>query len=209
MSSSSGLSPCTAGTSPPPGSGSATARTPSAAAPRVAGDPPVRTTRRIPATPGEPGKGRNDGLAASAQPTTEPATWPWWLLGAIILGVAVAIPVVIVRRRRNGWRERLALAESEIVWFARQLLPQLQQQQSVDQVAGAWQVTRDRVSALEDTLTGLQSTARRGPEEALARNLRDSVRAARIQLDDVAAAPGPMAPPADITTTRTRSVQRY
>ena len=138
----------------------------------------------------------------SAQPTTEPATWPWWLLGAVILGVAVAIPVLIARRRRNGWRERLALAESEIVWFARQLLPQLQQQQSVDQVAGAWQVTRDRVSALEDTLTGLQSTARRGPDEALARNLRDSVRAARIQLDDVAAALGPMAPPADITTTR-------
>ncbi len=49
MSSSSGLSPCTAGTSPPPGSGSATARTPCAAAPRVAGDPPVRTIRRIPA----------------------------------------------------------------------------------------------------------------------------------------------------------------
>src|SRR6476619_7424022 len=98
----------------------------------------------------------------SAQPTsttTESSAWPWWLLGAALIAVAVAIPLLLSGRRRNSWNARLTAATGEIVWFARQLIPQLQRDGSRDQVAGAWQVTRDRVSTLEDTLTGLQSTA--------------------------------------------------
>jgi hypothetical protein len=139
----------------------------------------------------------------SAQPTsttTESSTWPWWLLGAALIAVAVAIPLLLAgRRRRNSWNARLTAATGEIVWFARQLIPQLHRNGSRDQVAGAWQVTRDRVSTLEDTLTGLQSTASNDQQAARARDLRDAVREARRRIDGAAETTGP---PVDITTTR-------
>ena len=139
----------------------------------------------------------------SAQPTsttTESSAWPWWLLGAALIAVAVAVPLLLAaRRRRNSWNAQLMAATGEIVWFARQLIPQLQRDGSRDQVAGAWQVTRDRVSTLEDTLTGLQSTAPNEQEAARARDLRDAVREARTRIDAAAETTGP---PVDITTTR-------
>ena len=30
-------------------------------------------------------------------------SWVWWLLAALILGTAVAIPLVVRARRRNAW----------------------------------------------------------------------------------------------------------
>ncbi|HEY5846622.1 MAG TPA: hypothetical protein VIU11_26205 [Nakamurella sp.] len=139
----------------------------------------------------------------SAQPTsttTESTAWPWWLLGAAVIAVAVAIPFLLAgRRRRNSWNAQLTAATGEIVWLARQLIPQLQQDGSRDQVAGAWQVTRDRVTTLEDTLTGLQSTAFNDQQAARARDLRDAVREARTRIDGAAETTGP---PVDITTTR-------
>ena len=66
-------------------------------------------------------------------------------------------------------------------------------------MAGAWQVTRDRVSTLEDTLTGLQSTAPNEEETPRARGLRDAVRQARTRIDAAAETTGPTV---DITTTR-------
>jgi len=103
----------------------------------------------------------------SAEPTsttTETSTWPWWLLAAGLIAIDVGTALLIAkRRRRNSWNAQLMSAIGEIVWFARQLIPQLQRDGSRDQLAGAWQVTRDRVSTLEDTLTGFHSTA---PTEA-------------------------------------------
>ena len=140
---------------------------------------------------------------ASAQPTsttTESSAWPWWLLGAALVAVAVAVALLLAaRRRRSSWDTQLIAAVGEMVWFARQLIPQLQRDGSRDQVAGAWQVTRDRVSTLEDTLTGLQSTAPNEQEAARARDLRDAVRDARTRIDAAAETTGP---PVDITTTR-------
>jgi hypothetical protein len=140
---------------------------------------------------------------ASAQPTTtatETSTWPWWLLGAALLGVAVVIALLLAaRRRRNSWNAQLMVATGEGVWFARQLIPQLQRDGTRDQVAGAWQVTRDRVFTLEDTLTGLESTAPDDQQAARARVLRDAVRAARTRID---AAAETTTPPVDITTIR-------
>ena len=140
---------------------------------------------------------------ASAQPTsttTGPPAWPWWLLGAALIAVAIAVPLLLAaRRRRNSWTAQLMTATGEIVWYARQLIPQLQEAGSRDQLAGAWQVTRDRVSALEDTLTGLQSTASDEPEAARARGLRDAVRDARTRID---AAADTARPPVDTATTR-------
>ena len=131
----------------------------------------------------------------SAQPTsttTDPPAWPWWLLGAALIAVAIAVPLLLAaRRRRNSWTAQLMTATGEIVWFARQLIPQLQEAGSRDQLAGAWQVTRDRVSALEDTLTGLQSTASDESEAARARGLRDAVRDARTRIDAAAETAGP------------------
>jgi hypothetical protein len=121
-------------------------------------------------------------------------------LVAALIAVAVAVPLLLAaRRRRSSWNTQLTAATGEIVWFARQLIPQLQRDGSQDQVAGAWQVTRDRVSTLEDTLTGLQSTAPNEQEVARARDLRDAVRDARTRIDAAAETTGP---PVDITTTR-------
>jgi hypothetical protein len=139
----------------------------------------------------------------SAQPTstsTDSSAWPWWLLGAVLIAIAVAIPLLLAaRRRRNNWNAQLMEATGEIVWFARQLVPQLQRGGSRDQLAGAWQVTQDRVSTLEDTLTGLQSTAPSEQDATRARDLRDAVREARTRIEAAAETTGT---PIDITTTR-------
>jgi len=121
-------------------------------------------------------------------------------LVAALIAVAVAVPLLLAaRRRRSSWNTQLTAATGEIVWFAGQLIPQLQQDGSRDQVAGAWQVTRDRVTTLEDTLTGLQSTAPNEQEAARSRDLRDAVRDARTRIDAAAETTGP---PVDITMTR-------
>jgi hypothetical protein len=126
-------------------------------------------------------------------------------LVAALIAVAVAVPLLLAaRRRRSSWNTQLTAATGEIVWFAGQLIPQLQQDGSRDQVAGAWQVTRDRVTTLEDTLTGLQSTAPNEQEAARARDLRDAVRDARTRIDAAAETTGP---PVDITMTDTHSVR--
>ena len=136
----------------------------------------------------------------SASTTTESSAWPWWLLGAVLIAIAVAIPLLLAaRRRRNNWNAQIMEATGEIVWFARQLIPQLQGGGSRDQLAGAWQVTQERVSTLEDTLTGLQSTAPSEQEATRARDLRDAVRGARTRIDAAAETTGT---PIDVTTTR-------
>ena len=118
--------------------------------------------------------------------TTGAPAWPWWLLGAVLLGVAVTVPLVLVaRRRRSAWSGNFAAAINEITWFARELIPQLLRQESHPQVTAAWQVTQGRVSLLEDTLTRLQTTAPNDREAARAGELRDAVRAARTATDGV------------------------
>ncbi len=85
----------------------------------------------------------------------------------------------------------MAAAREEAAWFARQLLPSLQQAGSIEELAGGWQVAADRVTALEDRLTGLESTA---PDESggtQARDLRDAVRAARLGVQDQVATGDP------------------
>ncbi|HEY7858415.1 MAG TPA: hypothetical protein VIC82_07930 [Candidatus Nanopelagicales bacterium] len=77
----------------------------------------------------------------------------------------------------------MAAASAEAAWFARVLIPQLQQQPSVEQVTGGWHVARDRVVTVEDSLTGLESTAPGETEVARARTLRDAVRASKDRLD--------------------------
>jgi len=110
-------------------------------------------------------------------------TWVWWLLGAMLVGAAVAIPLAIRARRRSAWQQELVDEEGELAWFARELLPGLRQAGSREQVAGGWAVGQGRAAAAEDRLTVLESTA---PDEAgrvRARSLRDAARQARAHMD--------------------------
>jgi hypothetical protein len=94
----------------------------------------------------------------------------------------VGIPLIVRARRRAAWAAQLEGAEAEVAWFARELVPQLRQAASVDEVAGGWAVATGRVAAAEDTLTGLETTAPGEAEQARALALRDAVRTARGQV---------------------------
>ncbi len=119
-----------------------------------------------------------DEAPAPAQDEGVPP-WVWWLLAALILGTAVAIPLVVRARRRSAWRRDLAEAEGELAWFARELLPELRQVGSREQVAGGWTVGQTRVAAAEDRLTVLESTAPDDAGRERAVSLRDASRQAR------------------------------
>jgi hypothetical protein len=162
---------------------------------------PAPTPTRSPIEPGSPDETLTE--AGSALPTQNPAptetqvpdstqaedeaqaedegvpTWVWWLLAALILGAAVAIPLVVRARRRNAWRRALAEATGELAWFARELLPGLRQVGSREQAAGGWTVGQPRVAAAEDHLTVLESTAPDDTGREQARALRDASRHAR------------------------------
>ena len=73
----------------------------------------------------------------------------------------------------------------EATWLARELLPQLQQTESPDEVAGGWQVAAGRVTAVEDRLTGLATSAPDETRATRAGALRDAVRAARVAVEDL------------------------
>ena len=117
-------------------------------------------------------------------------TWVWWVLAALLLGSAVAIPLVVRARRRSAWRQALAEQEGEVAWLARDLLPELRRGGSVEQVAGGWAVGRTRVSAAEDRLTVLESTAPDDIGRERARALRDAVRRADAGMAQLTG-PGP------------------
>ena len=116
--------------------------------------------------------------------------WVWWVLAALLLGSAVAVPLVVRARRRGAWRQALAEQEGEVAWLARDLLPGLRRGGSVEQVAGGWAVGRTRVSAAEDRLTVLESTAPDDRGRERSRALRDSVRRADAGMGQLTG-PGP------------------
>jgi hypothetical protein len=124
--------------------------------------------------------------------------WVWWLLAAVLVALAVTIPLVLAARRRGAWGEAMSAASEEAAWFARTLIPQLQQEQSVEQVAGGWRVARDRVAAVEDSLTGLESTAPGESEATRARTLRDAVRSSKDRLDLLVRSEGSTAASAEL-----------
>ena len=103
----------------------------------------------------------------------------------MLLGGALAAILVPRARQRRAWDEGLAEAETEARWFAEELLPQLQQAGSPDEVAGGWQVAAGRVTAAEDRLTGLETSAPDEARGARAVALRDAVRAARQGVEDL------------------------
>jgi hypothetical protein len=134
--------------------------------------------------------------ATEGQATEGPAgedegvpSWVWWVAAAVGLACLVAVPLAVRGRRRASWRRELDRQESEVEWFARDLLRGLRHAGSHDEMAGGWAVSQKRVAAAEDELTVLESTA---PDEAgrtRARSLRDALRNARARVQ-LLVAPG-------------------
>lgn len=153
--------------------------------------------------------------SAATTPSTQPTsaetggapTWLWWVLGAILVALAVGIPLIVRSRRRQAWRDDLASGEAEVAWFARVLVPELRRQPSTAQAAGAWNVESSRVVTAEDKLTALEQSA---PDQAAgtrARTLRDAVRAARGDIENLLASATPLTMPPDLDAVAARLEQ--
>ena len=76
--------------------------------------------------------------------------WVWWLLAAIVIALAIAVPVLIRRRRMDQWLADFAKARAEVAWLARELIPQLRQIGSRQLAAGGIEVSAARILAADD-----------------------------------------------------------
>ena len=141
-----------------------------------------------PATPTPtPTAAQTEAVTPASSDTSSTPAWLWWLLGAIVLAVAVVSTFLIRRNnRKQAWADKLSSSEADVAWFARELIPHLSQAPSVQQVAGGWRISSDRVIAAEDRLTSLEAAAIDDVGRGQARTLRDAVREARARLDALA-----------------------
>ena len=134
-----------------------------------------------------PTPAQTEAVTPASSDSSSTAAWLWWLIGAIVLAVVI-VTVFLIRRngRKQSWADELSSSEAEVAWFARELIPQLSQAPSVQQIAGGWRISSGRVVAAEDRLTSLESTAPNELGRGQARTLRDAVRDARARLDSLA-----------------------
>jgi hypothetical protein len=141
-----------------------------------------------PATPTPtPTAAQTEAVTPTSSDTSSTPAWLWWLIGAIVLAVAVVSTFLIRRNnRKQAWADRLSSSEADVAWFARELIPHLSQAPSVQQVAGGWRISSDRVIAAEDRMTSLEAAAIDDVGRGQARTLRDAVREARTRLDALA-----------------------
>ena len=77
----------------------------------------------------------------------------------------------------------LSASETEVAWFAHELLPELRSTGSHSRVVGGWQVGAPRVTAVEGHLTVLTSSAPTDQDSQRATELGEAVRAARERMD--------------------------
>src|SRR6476620_11723695 len=141
-----------------------------------------------PATPSPtPTAAQTEAVPPTASDSSSQPAWLWWLIGAIVLAVVIVSAFLIRRNnRKQAWADRLSSSEADVAWFARELIPQLSQAPSVQQIAGGWRISSGRIVAAEDRLTSLESTATDEVGRGQARTLRDAVRSARARLDALA-----------------------
>ena len=111
----------------------------------------------------------------------------WWLIGAVVL-VGAVVSVLLFRRssRKREWADSLSSAQADVLWLAREVIPQLSHGGSVQEIAGGWRVSADRAVTAEDRLTSLEAAAPDDVGRGQARTLRDAVRGARARLDALA-----------------------
>lgn len=174
--------------------GDSSAAAPTSAPPSAPTSAPP--TSRLPATSGpassSPAEPSSPATSESNTDEGSSDTGQWWWLALVVLVVGALVAVLLVRRSRLGrtWRSDVATAEREVGWFARDLVPQLRGSGSVAGVAGGWTVAAPRVSALDDRLTHLVTTAPGEEERARATALRDAVRTARDRIAALVSAGG-------------------
>ena len=142
---------------------------------------PTATAEASPTTPSE------DADDETAEDADAVPAGVWWLLAALVAGLAIGVPLVLRSRRQKTWQADLAAAKGEAAWLTRELLPELRRSVSREQVAGGWAVSSARVRALEDRLTALEATSPDEPAGAQPRALRDAVRAARVRVEALVA----------------------
>ena len=140
---------------------------------------PSATAEASPTTPPE------DADDETAEDSDGVPAGVWWLLAALVAGLAIVVPLLVRSRRRRAWQSDFATSQAEATWMTRELLPELRRAASREQVAGGWAVSSARVGALEDDLTALEATAPTDSDRARARALRDAVRSARIRVEAV------------------------
>jgi hypothetical protein len=128
--------------------------------------------------------------------------WVWLLLAAVLAGLAWFLWAR--NRRATAWDAEVAEAETEVAWFGRELLPQLQRSGTPDALAGGWQVSAARVSAVEDRLTGLEASAPDEQRAARARTLRDAVRTSRTDVETLVATRDQAAIPVQLAAASSR-----
>jgi hypothetical protein len=109
----------------------------------------------------------------------------WWLLAAVLLALAIGVPLQVRARRRGSWQQKYDGVTADATWLARELLPELRGTGSRDQAAGGWAVSSDRVVTAEDRLTTLVASAPGDPERVRATTLRDALRSARSRIGQV------------------------
>lgn len=122
----------------------------------------------------------------------------------MLLGGTLAAILIPRARRRGAWDADLAAEEGEVAWFARELVPALQQAGSPDAVAGGWQVAAARVTQAEDRLTILASAAPDEVRRSRAQSVRDAVRAARLGIENLIVTRDAAAVPRDLAAIASR-----
>jgi hypothetical protein len=150
---------------------------------------PTATATATETPTAEPAPTANPTPAAANSSTSSTSTplWWWLVIAAALLAAGVVGWWLLRRRSRKGaWQDRFAASKGEVAQVARELIPQLSQAPSAQQIAGGWAVSADRVVAIEDRLTSLEATAVDDIGRAHAQTLRDSVRTSRSRLDALA-----------------------
>ncbi len=170
--------------------------------------PPVTETATAPETPTPTPTPTPTTSAAPAATDAEDSGlpgWLWWVLAALL--AALAAYLILRARRRAAWDAEVAEAETEVAWFGRELLPQLQQTTTTDALAGGWQVSAARVRAVEDRLTGLEASAPDEQRAARATELRDAVRTSRTDIESLVANRDQAATPIALAAAVTRLLE--
>jgi hypothetical protein len=104
------------------------------------------------------------------------------VLAVLVVGGLIAFLLVRHRRALHSWEEQLSAALDDVGWFARDLIPQLRRTGSADGVAAGWTVSAARVTAVEDELSRLVTTAPDEVQRTRVTAVRDAVRDSRSQM---------------------------
>jgi hypothetical protein len=100
----------------------------------------------------------------------------------VLAGAGVTALLLGKRRRKRAWADKFTASKGEVAWFARRLIPSLEEAPTAQQIAGGWRMEDDQVAAIEDRLTTLEASAVDDGGRSQARSLRDAVRSSRTRL---------------------------